>query len=282
MWLCLPQIEDMHVLDLGSTDGTEKWLEQIAEKNPRVHVHFSRFSKVDAGAFADAANDCIKFAKNDRVLFWQADEICHEDLLPFAAKMIDDGQRELSFWRYQLRENFQKIKWYPHPVQRIGTKPDFTFVGDGMNTKGYFGPPVLGDYDGGFFMRWETDYKHAPATLPTNQMLLDVSLVGAFRENIPERRRKHAPFWHEEPSIEGTPCNAWLARERRNPNWTATTTPFDIPRIMRWHLGQTRYFLRDELLQALIEDRTREYVAGLLPTAGPDYQVKKMESWQDR
>lgn len=291
MWLCLPQIEDMHVLDLGSTDGTAELLKKIAAKNPRVHFHAGKFSHTDAKAFADAANDCIKLTKNDTVLFWQADEIAHQDLLLPFAKMIDDGAKEASFWRYQLRENFQAINptkfspkkggWYPHPVHRLGHKSDFVFVGDGMNTEGYFGPPLVGDYDGGWFLRWEKEYRHDPPTLPTNQMLLDVSLVGAFRDIIPDRRRKHAPFWHEDTNIEGTPINEWVARERHNPNWTKKESPFDIPLIMRWHLGRTRCHLRDDLLQALMYDRTLDYLHTLTPDAGNEYHVKKVEDWQN-
>ncbi len=36
-----------------------------------------------------------------------------------------------------------------------------------------------------------------------------------------------------------------------------------LPAIMRWHVGRTRYELRPDLLQALKDDRTREYIEGL-------------------
>jgi hypothetical protein len=260
MWLTLP-IDEMIVLDLGSTDGTRELLGQIADSNKRVKIHDAGFSKIDAAAFADAANDCIALTENDRVLFWQADEIMHENLIPFMLNWISKDACELTFWRYQLRENFQRIKWFPHPVQRVGCKSQgYTFVGDGMNTKGYFGPPVLGDYDGGWFTRWGAEFEKEPDTLPTHQMLLDVSLVGAFRDLIVDRRRMHAPFWHEAPDVEGVPADVWYQEQLKNANWTAKETPFDIPKIMHWHLGKTRYYLRDGLLQALKRDETEAYI----------------------
>lgn len=263
MWLTLP-VDKMIVLDLGSTDGTRELLAQIADKNERVELHDAHFSKIDAAAFADAANECIALAPTDVVLFWQADEIMHEGLIPFVLANLAREREEMTFWRVQLRENFQGIKWFPHPVQRVGNKAKgFTFVGDGMNTQGYFGPPLVGDYDGGWFIRWGAEFEKSPTELPTHQMILDVSLVGAFRDLIVERRKMHAPFWHEPPTVEGVDADKWHAQQLVNPNWMKTTTPFNIPKIMRWHLGKTRYYLRDTLFQALKQDKTEEFLDGL-------------------
>lgn len=93
-------------------------------------------------------------------------------------------------------------------------------------------------------------------------MIMDVSLVGGFRDNIIERRILHAPFWHEEPTIEGKPASEWKKFALNNPDWTKTESPYNLPPIMRWHVGKTRYELRPELLEAL-KHNTTEGIVGL-------------------
>ncbi|MHC4618394.1 MAG: hypothetical protein ACYTEQ_11655 [Planctomycetota bacterium] len=94
-------------------------------------------------------------------------------------------------------------------------------------------------------------------------MITDISLVGAFRDNIPARRALHAPFWHEEPDIEGRPVSRWEYEEKNNPNWTKTETPFDLPAILKWHVGRVKYELRDDLLEALKNDTTGQFIEEL-------------------
>lgn len=256
-FMALPHIEDVHIVDLGSTDGTLEILKTIAASNPRVYLHQSQFSKIDAGAFADAANQAVSLWKNDVGIFWQADEILHESLLDRFASELDAGKQSLCFWRYQLRDNFQAMKWFPHPVHRLGMKGQFNFVNDGMNTDNVFGNDVVSDYNMGWFTKWGT---MPELEIPVEQMMLDVSLVGGFRDNIIGRRKLHAPMWHESDSIEGKRPDEWYIDAIHNPCWTAQTSPFAIPAIMKWHVGRVRYDVRPELIQALIADRTGEYL----------------------
>ena len=255
----LPFVTDMHILDVGSTDGTLQWLQAIAEVNPKIHIHQGRWSVVDAKAFADAANDAILLCQNDVVWFWQADEIPHQNVLKMLPEYINTHDN-LVFWRYQLRDNFQAMKWFPHPVHRIGTKRDLLLVGDGMNTKNVFGYDVIGDYNQGWFTKWGTMNE---LDIPVEQMVLDVSLVGAFRENIIGRRKLHAPMWHETDHIEGKKPDQWYKDAVANDAWTTQTTPFDLPEIMRWHVGRVKYAIRPQLIDALKADSTEEII-GLL------------------
>ena len=96
----------------------------------------------------------------------------------------------------------------------------------------------------------------------THEMITDVSLVGGFRDNIIERRALHAPFWHEEPTIEGKPASEWAEKAMANPDWIKTESPYNLPQIMRYHVGKTRYELRPELLEAL-KNNTTEAMIGL-------------------
>ena len=269
MTTLMPLVDEFIVMDLGSADGTLEALKQVESGNPKVKLVQGNFDKIDANVFATLANDLIAMCENDNVLYYQADEIWHEDLVALTRQRFDRGEFDLNFWRVQLRENFQKIKWFPHFVHRVGKKGNFNFVVDGMNTDRHLDAKTVHDkYDSSWFIRWGDEYrgvegtKH-PSELPTNEMILDVSLVGAFLENIPERRRMHTPFWHEAPTNmpsdeDNMLIDDWMIKERNNPNWKETVSPFNIPAIMRWHLGRSKYELRPDLLRALIENRPYE------------------------
>jgi len=255
----LPFVDDMCILDLGSTDGTWELLCDIAAANMRVTVIKGQFSRTDASAFADAANDCIALGNHDNVLFWQADEIWHEKLLARMGEHFERGEFDLSFWRYQLRDNFQRMKWFPHPVHRVGNRKDgkFNFVNDGMNSDRTWDAKLCAEHDGGWFLKWGG---MDPLTIPVRDMIMDVSLVGGFRDNIVRRRALHAPMWHESSDIEGKNPGQWHQRALQDPIWTKQDTPYNIPRIMRWHVGRVTYDVRPDLIDALKNDSTREYM----------------------
>lgn len=257
----LPFVDEYVVLDLGSTDPTYDTLCEIARTNKRIRVLQSKFTHTDANAFADAANECVRACEHDVVLFHQADEVWHQNLLELMDADLKKGVERMSFWRYQLRENLQTIKWYPHPVQRLGLKSDFEFIKDGMNPHGDgFAAPICGNYDGGYYLKWGKDFETKPETLPTHEMILDVSKMGMFRDNIVKKHSLHAPMWHESNDIEGMPPLEWIKKEYRNPNWRKTTTPFNIPYIMTDLLGTLKYELRDVVKKHLLQDTTRRVI----------------------
>jgi hypothetical protein len=129
----MPLATEFIVMDLGSTDGTFEFLLEIANNNPKVKLYKSEWPKIDAGVFADLANQLIDMCLYDNVLYYQADEIWHEDLVKRTQQEFEQGHFDLSFWRIQYRDNFQRVKWFPHLVHRVGQKDNFNFVGDGMN-----------------------------------------------------------------------------------------------------------------------------------------------------
>jgi hypothetical protein len=179
------------------------------------------------------------------------------------------GDFDLSFWRIQFRDNFQSIKWFPHVVHRVGQKGNFNFVGDGMNTDRTWDASLCSNYNAGWFGRWGSEFlkdgvsnpltrnPDTPDRMPVHEMITDISLVGAFRDNIVERRRMHAPFWHEEPHIENKPASQWLVEAKENPTWEKSTSPFELPNILKGLVGSTSYFLRPEILEGLKRNDTR-------------------------
>lgn len=270
--LSLPQVTEYIILDLGSTDGTYQLLQEIAAANPKIKLHTGDWPSIDAGAFAKLANDLVAMCSNDIVWYHQADEIWHEDLLPMVYNRLEAGQVDLAFWRIQYRENWQTIKWYPHLIHRIGLrnnrillnegKMNFEFNGDGMNTTRMWDAKICSGYGGEYFPKWG---EMGPETIKPyiNQMVMDVSLVGGFLDNIIERKTKHAPFWHETASIDGAPVSEWVAKEKNNQNWYKTNSPYNIPKIMHYHFGKQKYEVRRELIEAIKADNTAALVDGI-------------------
>lgn len=266
----LPFADEVIVGNYGSTDGTAELLAEIAQHNPKIKpIFFDSFPYVDAGVFATVANDLIAMCQNDNVIFWQGDEFWHEDLLRLLEQRLDAGQFDLSFWRIQYANNFQYVKWFPHLVHRVGTKGKFNFVGDGMNTDRTWDAKICSNYGGEYFPQWGDMGQDGIKTY-VNQMIADISLLGGFRDNIPDRRKLHTPFWHEEPTIPyhlketsqqpHMSESAWVDRAMQDEDWTKPESPYNLPKLLRWHVGKTRYELRPEVLEALKQDRTRELI----------------------
>jgi hypothetical protein len=255
MYQLLPLCDEMIVMDLGSTDGTLGALREIEAHNTKVKIVQSSFYEQDAAIFAHLANDLIAVCENPHVLYFQADEIWHEDLIKLTHQALREGERDLSFWRVQLKYNFQTIKWFPHPVHRVGPKGGFDFKNDGMNTDRVFDTKMVSAYGLDHFARWGNEFKNNPVALPTNEMILDVSLTGGFLDNIPDRRRMHLPYWNEPdvmPADEGgISVDDWYNTQRDRQEWDLHGTKFNIPEIMHYHLGRRKYTLRGQLLELL-------------------------------
>lgn len=260
----LPLVSEFIVLDLGSNDGTFETLQDIAAHNRKVKLLTGTFTYQDAGVFAALANDLIEVCQYPNVLYYQADEIWHEDLLRLTEQKFQAGQFDLSFWRIQYKQNFQYVKWFPHPVHRVGQKGRFNFTGDGMNTDRVWDAKICSTCGGEYFTKWGGMGQEGIKPY-VHEMITDISLIGAFRDAIPARRRLHAPFWHEEPTIPDRDGrhkaeSAWMAEALADPDWTKAESPYNLPKILRYHVGKTKYELRPELLEALREDKTREFI----------------------
>lgn len=263
----LPLVSEFIVLDLGSNDGTFETLQDIAVHNRKIKLLTGNFTYQDAGVFATLANDLVEVCQYPNVLYYQSDEIWHEDLLRLTEKKFQAGQFDLSFWRIQYKQNFQYVKWFPHLVHRVGQKGRFNFVGDGMNTDRTWDAKICSNYGGEYFPKWGEMGQEGIKPF-VHEMITDISLIGAFRDVIPARRRLHASFWHEEPTIpdrEGRHKSesVWVAEASVDPDWTKTESPYGLPTILRYHVGKTKYELRPELLEALREDKTWNYLQSL-------------------
>jgi len=290
----MPLADEFFVMDMGSVDGTWETLTDLAGKQKKIRLERGEFpvnpenGLVDAGSFAVIPNQMIPQAKNDLVIYYQADEIWHEDLMKQFVKKLEgqnfDKFNGYSFWRYQLGFNFQQIKWHPHIVHRMDYKEEMRFVVDGMNTANYLDRTLCSNLDAGWFIRWGAEYSKGrklavdengnehiygdkwreitegkPAyEMPTNEMILDISSLGGWRDNVIHKTRLHAPYWRVDPNainIGGRFHNGgvWYSEQLKNPDWTKQNTPFNIPEIMRPWLGVVKYHTRPDLLEKIIK-----------------------------
>jgi len=272
-----PLADEFIVWDMGSTDGTWETLQGM--NNPKLKIEQHDFpinpvtNLIDAGSFAEIPNAMIPTCKNDLVMYYQADEIFHENLIKMLIERLKKPvTKGLSFWRYQLQTNFQEIKWFPHIVHRIDFKDRFVFVDDGMNSGRAYDAELLSNYGASWFLRWGSEYSRGrkepiddegnpyiygtkykeiqegkyPYEMPTNEMILDISSVGGFLNNIKRKAKMHAPLWRtssESLSINGVQKNldSWYDEEKKKEEWYREETLFDIPAIMYPLLGKLDY-----------------------------------------
>jgi hypothetical protein len=238
--------------------------------NPRIKAMKGAFKKIDAGVFADLPNEMQEHCKHDNLMYFQSDEIWHEELLSITEKEFEKGNFDLSFWRYHLKYNAQEIRQFPQRVHRVGKKGSFNFVNDGMNTDRSNDAPMAGHFHGGWFVKWGDMFKSDPPYLPTWEMIMDGGLIGMFRSNVYQRKAMHEPFWRDGmamPDWAGDQeirisMEDWVNKQTINPQWEFKTSPFNIPKIMRGLVGELKYKLRFEVEQALMEDRCRELIYG--------------------
>lgn len=269
MSILMPIADEFVVMDVGSTDGTLETLKWLAERNKKLRVEQGNIpvnpvtGLVDAGSFAVIPNELIPTCKNDLVMYYQADELFHEKLMDvFVERLEEYGLKDfkgMSFWRYQLSHNFQRIKWFPHIVHRVGHKDSFVFVDDGMNTKEVWGVPVCSNFDAGWFPRWGDEFERRPTELPTHEMILDISSVGGFLNNVETKMKHHAPLWRNSDqhiNLDGQSYkfSEWFEEQKSNEEWSRTETPFNVPSVIKPSLGQHDYTVRQDLLDKIANE----------------------------
>jgi hypothetical protein len=92
----LPFCEEMVIMDLGSTDGTLEFLMEISKHNHKISIiSEGSFPHENASVFADLANELIAFCRNENILYWQSDEVWHEDLLKLMQQRFEQEQFDM-------------------------------------------------------------------------------------------------------------------------------------------------------------------------------------------
>lgn len=213
-------VDEVVIADVESNDGTEAILPKICDR-----VLTSPWGGRDT-----TPNAFLKHieCEGDIIIFFEADEVYDDDLLSEIVWAIERGHTDISVWRVQVEQNFQRVREYPIPVHRV-------------------------------FPRGGGTYRIHPTIVPENSRLDIYTLPHSagylwdccnnFRDNWLARKHQQAEIW-------GEPRHLMTAGHFAEPNeiseieeldrlqgahWLWAETPLKIPDVLRPLLGKTKY-----------------------------------------
>ena len=234
-----PYVDEVVVVDMQSTDSTRELLERM--ENPwgdtlgeLRNLQKSNIRIVDgywgnkAGKTLHEAHSQYIQCNGDVIIHFEADEVYDDDLIRMIVNFIKyENITDIAVYRLQLEQNFQRCRWYPEPVHRVFPKY--------ANTRKH----------------GHTTDRHNSATKinPESGFLWDIT--NCFRDNWLNRVNKQAELRDTEPQyiMTGAHCLHGSVADSLDQvkfrlddeHWTWTSTPFDIPRILKPLLGVTKY-----------------------------------------
>lgn len=212
-----PFVDEMVVIDMGSTDRTGELLSKQGHKVIRKPWLPSR------DLLNQYFSDHSLYCTGDIIIFFEGDEVFDTSLLNEVRRVIDTGVNNVAVYRLQVGQNFQRCRWYPISIHRVFPR------GGGS----YAAHPVL----------------HPPMyeIQPEYGFVWDCS--NCFRDNLENRRKTADQLW-------GQPRRLFVRNHFLDPvelsedeerdmlnelHWTWKATPFAIPDILKQHLGKTKY-----------------------------------------
>lgn len=213
----LDYVDEMVIVDCRSDDGTRKLLERLG-----VRIIDGEWGD-RAGETLAAAHALHTECSGDVIVHFEADEVYDRNLIREISIEIDMGNFDLSVWRLQLAQNFQRCQWYPELVHRVYPKGTVTKIGH-STTRHDDGKPI--DQRWGYL--WD--------------------ITNCFRDNWKQRFKQQAELGHSEAVYRRVPLhflhdplNFNVEAFLREPHWEWTTTPFNIPKILKPLVGRTKY-----------------------------------------
>jgi hypothetical protein len=271
--------DNIIIVDMGSTDGTLELLQEVEKSNKRIKIVKSTWSTTtNPKAFADIANYCLDICPTPYTYFWQFDEILHENLAKNIRKQYEVGVYNMTMERIQITCGGHIIKWLPHSLVRSLDVKKYRFDKDGMTVADSGGclhmcrNPATGEAHKGRQFPWHEpepgkffDPKN-PTVLnsimarvfPWDEFLVDTSSM--FRDNQISKKTLHHRFWNENNiSIDGIGADRWIKQAMANPLWESKEQTFPVPSLVRGLVGMTKYALRPEVKQSLLNDTFTEW-----------------------
>ena len=220
-----PYVDEVVIVDAQSNDGTRELLEAIPEVDRILNAEWGN----DGGETLKRLHAMHTECKGDTIIHFEADEVFDDWLIKEAAYMIrEDGIKNIMFWRLQVEQNFQRIRWYPELVHRV-------FPIGSVTKEGH-----------------TTNLKHGSLIPFKNGYLWDIT--NCFRDNFIARVEQQAELRKNtetpEPNYMMVPLHfthpVKLTREQaeerlKEPHWEWKNTPLNIPEILKPLLGKTKY-----------------------------------------
>ena len=214
-----PYVDEMVVVNAGSTDETEEYL-----KHQDVIIY-----DVPWNPSRDYLNDVYKnhvnYCTGDVILFFEGDEVWSDSLLTKVWHEVKyNDLTEAAVYRLQIEQNFQRCRWYPVSIHRI-----------------------FKNGSGGSYVSHPTNHPPMIEIPPEFGFVWDCS--NCFRDNIATRRETARELWGEPRRLFvrdhfTQTVDVTEAEEQellRAPHWEWKSTPFDIPDVLKPLVGMTRY-----------------------------------------
>jgi len=233
-------VDEIVIVDMESTDSTRAFLDLYAQgvkemKNfmgggePSIRILDGKWGN-QAGETLKKAHSLYKECSGDIILHFEADEVYDDRLLKDIVRMANAHKpiTDIAVHRLQIEQNFQRCRWYPELVHRVFPRDSDT-VKNGHTTN---------------------RHSHTYNVGPHYGFLWDIT--NCFRDNWPNRVKKQAELWHnqpenyfrvplhalQEPQLVGA-CQ--IDKFLNEPHWTWKSTPFDIPSILKPLVGMVKY-----------------------------------------
>jgi hypothetical protein len=231
-----PYVDEMVVVDMQSTDATREVLHKISANNvyrssqdnpfPVPLIIIDGYWGNEAGETLRQAHNQYKQCNGDVIIHFEADEVFDDDLIKNIIGYIHSGTEDIAVHRLQLEQNFQRCRWYPELVHRVFPRIS--------NTR----------------KEGHTTNRHNEVfqLSPSSGYLWDIT--NCFRDNWLNRVNKQAQLRNDKPQYLMVPEHCCLpieldeqgAKMRLNErHWQFTSTPFNIPEILKPLVGATKY-----------------------------------------
>lgn len=216
-----PYVDEIVIVDMESDDGTRDILNQL-----NVKIIAGKWGN-EAGETLRQAHSQYHLCEGDVIIHFEADEVYDDGLIREIINRLrfNPNQQNLSVYRLQVEQNFQRIRWYPELVHRVFPRNSDTTKEGHTTNKRYQTEPIT---ENGFL--WDC--------------------TNCFRDNYLQRIKQQAELWHGKINYTFTPLHTrhnaeldyiGIEEELRDKRWVWTETPLAIPKILRSLVGVTKY-----------------------------------------
>jgi len=219
-----PYVDEMVVVDAGSDDGTTDMLCSMGEIDRILLAPWG----TDAGETLTRLHAMHTECKGDIIIHFEADEVFDDGLLEYIKHFIVFNHHrriQLSCYRIQVEQNFQRVRWYSELVHRVFMKGTVNKVG-------------------------HTTDKHSEAHIidPKHGLLWDIT--NCFRDQFLVRIDQQAKLWGGEHNYKMVPRHfnhpidigrGGIEAALLEAHWTFKTTSLAIPEILKPLVGKVKY-----------------------------------------
>jgi len=211
-----PYVDEMVVVDAESNDGTLEWLQGSNLVDRVIQAKWG----YNAGETLTRLHAMNVECKGDVIVHFEADEVYDDELINNCLNLIESGYKSQTVWRLQIEQNFQRVRWYPELVHRIF--PKGSVIKQGHTT---------------------SEHHEALEDMDIDGFLWDVT--NCFRDNYHARKKQQSELWHGLENSLNVPLHVSHDIDDPvnldDPHWTWTTTPLNIPEILKPLVGKNKY-----------------------------------------